>query len=52
MKVRVNVELDLDSGEYDLQVFSLEKDKKKIDQQKLASMLQKVVKSWNQRFTN
>lgn len=48
MKVTVIVELDMESGNYELQV--LQSEKKKVDQEKLALILYRVCKNWSQKF--
>jgi hypothetical protein len=50
MKVTVIIEVDMDSGDYQLQV--LNSDKKKTDQKKLSLILYRVIKNWSQKFTN
>jgi len=51
MKVKVNIDVDLETGEYDLQVFTFN-EKNKVDQRKLAIILQRIVKKWSEKFQN
>lgn len=50
MKVTVIIEIEMDSGEYKLQV--LNSDKQKTDQKKLSLILYRVVKNWSQKFVD
>jgi hypothetical protein len=50
MKVTVMIEVDYDTGDYELQVLSSEK--KKVDQKKLSLLMYRVIKHWSQKFTN
>jgi hypothetical protein len=50
MKVTVIIELDYDTGDYELKVLNSEK--KKIDQKKLSLLMYRVIKNWSQKFTN
>jgi hypothetical protein len=52
MKVKVVVDLDMKTGEYEIQFFLQDKDEKQIDQKELARLLEKVVTSWKNKYTN
>lgn len=54
MKIKVVFDLNIETGEYNI-TFSHADEKnqgKKIDQQKVANMLRKVVDQWNNKFKN
>jgi len=50
MKVTVIIEVDMDSGDYDLQVLNSEE--VKTDQKKLSLILYRIVKHWSSKFQN
>jgi hypothetical protein len=50
MKVTVIIELDMDTGDYELQILNSEK--QKTDQKKLSLLMYRVIKNWSQKFVN
>ncbi len=51
MKVRVTIEVDMETGEYDLQYGRLS-GPERIDAQELVEALEKVVTSWKLKFVD
>jgi len=52
MKVKVEINLDMSTGNYDIQFFSHKKEDRKIDQVELIRLLRKVFENWNGKFVD
>jgi len=53
MKVKTIIEIDMETGDYDIQFGISEGDKKKkIDQKEMTKLLRKVIDAWNLKFVN
>lgn len=52
MKVQVVIDLDLDNGQYEMQINSKDPKEKKIDQQKLSIIMGRVWEHWQNKFRN
>jgi hypothetical protein len=50
MKVKTVINLDFETGNYDIEFFTEKKEHTKIDQKKLAQLLRRVFESWDQKF--
>jgi len=50
MKVKITVDLETETGEYEIKFTS--EDKQPMDQKVLSKLLKKVVEQWNQKFVN
>jgi hypothetical protein len=50
MKVKINVELETDTGVYEIKFTS--EDGQTMDQQELVRLLRKVIEKWNQKFVD
>ena len=52
MKIRVTIEIDLETGQYSLEYGNLSNSGKKIDAKELINALEKVVAGWKLKFVN
>jgi hypothetical protein len=50
MKIKVEINLDMSSGEYEIQFFSHKKEDRKIDQSEVMRLLRKVFEQWDTKF--
>lgn len=51
MKVRITIDVDMDTGGYELKL-STKKKGGKIDQQYLVTVIQKILDNWKLKFVN